>query len=87
MMDDDKLDEALRRLRDSVVIACWPDEPPLGKAAMLTIARDLEIVLEALARYRFGPPWLVRTLDGKFRVKWRDVEGVIQDRAFDTRAL
>jgi hypothetical protein len=25
-------------------------------------------------------PWLVRTFDGCFRVKWRDAEGMLQDR-------
>lgn len=31
-------------------------------------------------------PWLVRTINGRFRVKWRDEETMLQDRDFDTEA-
>jgi hypothetical protein len=29
-------------------------------------------------------PWLVRTWNGRFRVKWRDEEGILQDCDFYT---
>ena len=31
-------------------------------------------------------PWLVRTIDNRIRVKWRDEATVVQDEDFDTEA-
>jgi hypothetical protein len=86
MTEMDGLDEALRRLSDNLEMPFHPGAPPPTLADIGDIGRDVQIVFKALARYRFGPPWLVRTIDGTVRVKWRDVYSELQDRDFSTEA-
>ena len=46
---------------------------------------DFEIVLNAYARLKYGPPHLIQLRAmGKWRVKWRDAASVMQDADFDT---
>jgi hypothetical protein len=78
-----RLDDALCRLRDVVrPNDLFHEPPPPTREDRRKVADDLEIVLEALARYRFGPPWLVPVV----RVQWRDVDGELQNRNFDSEA-
>jgi hypothetical protein len=49
------------------------------KSAMVEIERGF-------GRMAAKNAWLVRTIDGRFRVKWRDEDTVLQDQDFDTEA-
>jgi hypothetical protein len=83
---EEKLNAALRRLIDAVEIFTYPDAPLPTKADLKGISIDVSTVLNAFARYRYGGPWLTHTVRGNVRVKWRDVEGVIAEREFDTES-
>jgi hypothetical protein len=86
MITEEKLNAALRRLIDAVELLTCPDAPSPTKADLEVISIDVSTVLNAFARYRYGGPWLTHTIRGNVRVKWRDVEGVIEERDFDTEA-
>jgi hypothetical protein len=81
-----KLDEALRRLIDACETLTYPEAPQPTKADIERISIDVSTVLDAFARHRYGAPWITHTVRGNVRVNWRDVEGVIQEREFDTEA-
>ena len=49
-------------------------------------AAATEIASRRNPEARFLVGWLVRTIDGRFRVKWRDGDGDLDDRDFDTEA-
>jgi hypothetical protein len=94
-----RLAATLGRLRHVIELQNSFDPPPPTQEEMRQIADDLAIVLEALARYRFGPPWLIRYRLGPpwlvgwprwlvpiVSVQWRGVEGELYNRDFDTEA-
>jgi hypothetical protein len=71
-----------QRRRDDRYIAALAKERGITPAEMVECFDDMATA----ADIAIGGAWLVKTINGRFRVKWRDKDTVLQDRDFDTEA-